>query len=199
MKSTRYYNKNAAALATQYDAIASGDIHDIWKDHLPERNGLACDIGAGTGRDANWLASKGWDVIAVEPSSAMREHGMSRSRPGVTWLDDSLPRLDKLRALGYRFNLILLSAVWMHIPESKRERAFRILSEMLAPSGVLVISLRYGTDAQENTERVFYEVTASELLEYAKKRSIAVASQYRHADLNRAHVSWETMVFHMPA
>jgi SAM-dependent methyltransferase len=198
MKSTRYYDNHAAALATQYDAIESGDIHNIWKKHLPKKVGLACDIGAGTGRDANWLASKGWDVIAVEPSRAMREYGETKSAPTVTWLNDALPHLDKLRTLGHRFDLILLSAVWMHIPAAQRERAFRILSEMLGPSGVLVISLRYGTDEQENAERHFHTVTADELRLYAQRRSVAIVGQYQHADLNRAHVSWETMVIRMP-
>ncbi len=198
MKSTRYYDNHASALATLYDAIDSSDIHDIWAEHMPPRAGLACDIGAGTGRDANWLANLGWDVIAVEPSSAMRDAAAARSHPDVTWLDDALPRLDKLRALGYRFDFILLSAVWMHIPPAHRERAFRILTEMLGPSGVLVISLRYGTDANENAERDFHTVSAGELLEYAKRRAVAIAGQYQHKDLNRAHVSWETMVFRVP-
>lgn len=38
----------------------------------------------------------------------------------------------------------------MHVPESKRERAFRILSELLNPSGMLVISLRHGQFSHEN-------------------------------------------------
>ena len=37
--------------------------------HTPSRNPVACDIGAGSGRDANWLASNGWEVVAVEPST----------------------------------------------------------------------------------------------------------------------------------
>ncbi len=123
---------------------------------------------------------------------------MQSSYLNVTWLDDSLPRLAKLRALGHRFDLILLSAVWMHVPQTQRERAFRILTELLGPSGILVISLRHGRDQAENIERNFHEVTAGELLEYAKQRAISVACQFDHEDLNRAHVSWETLVFKMP-
>jgi FkbM family methyltransferase len=38
-----------------------------------DSNAPACvlDIGAGSGRDAAWLASLGYEVIAVEPSAAM--------------------------------------------------------------------------------------------------------------------------------
>ena len=198
MRSTAYYDKNASALLKQYNAIKFTDVHRPWTQHLPDKSGLACDIGAGSGRDANWLASKGWDVIAVEPSKAMRELAVKNSHPNVTWLEDCLPDLKKLRALGHRFDLILLSAVWMHIPQTKRERAFRILTELLGPSGILVISLRHGSDQKENTERNFHKVSADELLAYAQKRAISVSTQASHKDLTRAHVSWETLVFRMP-
>jgi SAM-dependent methyltransferase len=48
----------------------------------------ACDVGAGTGNLTLPLASAGLDVIALEPSAAMRALGRSRSaaRPNVHWL-----------------------------------------------------------------------------------------------------------------
>ncbi len=198
MKSTLYYDKNAQALSKQYNGIKFDDIHGEWRQHVPAKPGLACDIGAGTGRDANWLASNGWDVIAVEPSKSMRELAVKNSHPNVTWLDDYLPGLSKLRALGHRFDLIILSAVWMHIPKTQRERAFRILTELLGPSGILVISLRHGRDEAENSERNFHPVCAEELQEYAKRRAISVTCQFEQKDLNRKHVTWEVMVFKMP-
>jgi SAM-dependent methyltransferase len=201
MKSTKYYNRNAEALSNQYNAIEAGVVHRGWfSQHMSAKPGFACDIGAGSGRDANWLAAQGWDVVAVEPSSEMRELAAAQSRPNVTWLDDSLPRLDKLRALGHRYDLILLSAVWMHVPPGSqaRERAFRILTELLKPSGVLVITLRHGSDEGENTERGFHEVPAEELLEYARSRAVALTDRFSDPDKTRDHVSWETLVFTMP-
>ena len=199
MKSTRFYNLHAEALCEQYGAIAADDVHGNWMvKHLPDKPGFACDIGAGSGRDANWLATKGWDVIAVEPGTEMRRVAKGRTHPRVTWLDDALPHLHKLRALGHRFDLVLLSAVWMHVPPTARERAFRIVSELLKPSGVLVITLRHGSDEQENAERGFHEVSADEVLEYAKRRAVAITERFTEPDQSRGHVSWETLVFTMP-
>jgi len=199
MQSTRYYDQHAEALSNQYNAIASEAIHRSWlKNHLSKTPGFACDIGAGSGRDANWLASKGWDVVAVEPSAEMRERAMQASLPSVTWLDDALPHLNKLRSLGHRFDLILLSAVWMHVSPSARERAFRILSELLKPSGVLVITLRHGSDEQENALRGFNSVPAEEVLEYARSRAVALTDRFCTPDQSRDHVSWETLVFTVP-
>ena len=43
--------------------------------------------------------------------------------------------LDKVIRLGLSFDLILLSAVWMHIPPADRTRAFRKLVTLLKPGG----------------------------------------------------------------
>mgnify|MGYP001815025296 FL=1 len=199
MHSTRFYDKNANQLSDKYNSLDAEVVHRAWlKDHLPSTAGLACDIGAGSGRDANWLASQGWDVIAVEPSCEMRKLAQERSHANVTWLDDALPGLEKLRRLGHRFDLILVSAVWMHVAPMKRERAFRIISELLKPSGVLVITLRHGRDEAENRERAFHEVSADELLEFAKRRALAVTGRGMAKDQSRSHVNWETLIFSMP-
>jgi SAM-dependent methyltransferase len=199
MKSTRFYDENARRLSEQYDSLAVTDVHREWlRKHLPQSPGFACDIGAGSGRDANWLASKGWDVVAVEPSAAMRELAQQKSHPNVTWLDDALPDLRKLRSLGHRFDAIVLSAVWMHVPPRKRGRAFRIIAELLKPAGVLVITLRHGRDRQENQDRGFYSVAADEVIGFARERAVAVTDRFNEQDRTRPHVDWETLVFTMP-
>lgn len=199
MRSTKYYNVNAEWLSEYYNSLAVDSIHRSWiKSNLPEKPGIACDIGAGSGRDANWLAERGWDVVAVEPSNEMRQLAQKQTHPNVTWLDDSLPDLAKLKLLGHRFDLVLLSAVWMHVPPAKRERAFRIISELLKPSGVLVITLRQGSDEAENLERDFHEVTADELLEFARRRALSLTRQTTEPDQKRGHVRWQTLVFTMP-
>ncbi|MFO7582170.1 hypothetical protein [Guyparkeria sp.] len=84
-------------------------------------------------------------MIAVEPAAELRRLGESETMDAsVQWLDDQIPDLAQIRKLSYRFDLILVLAVWMHVPPSHRERAFRILTELLAPSGMLVITLRHG-------------------------------------------------------
>ena len=199
MKSTRYYDQHAEALCSQYNELESDLIHGGWTStHLPNEAGFACDLGAGSGRDASWLAARGWDVVAVEPRAKMRELAMVSSHPNITWLDDTLPDLKKLRALGHRFDLILLSAVWMHLAPGARERAFRILSELLKPRGVLVITLRHGSDAQENKQRGFHKVPAEEVLGYARSRAVALTNRLSMPDQSRDYVNWETLVFTMP-
>jgi SAM-dependent methyltransferase len=193
-----YYDAHAAALVAQYQSADVAELHRAWIADLGETPGFACDIGAGSGRDANWLAAKGWDVVAVEPSAALRELAMPTSHPNVTWLDDTLPELQRLRALGHRFDLVLLSAVWQHIPPTQRERAFRILTELLKPGGTLVITLRHGKDEHENRARGFYPVSAAELALLAQRRAVVMRDPVSQQDQTRAHVSWETVIFNIP-
>ena len=194
-----YYSDNAEALFDKYNKIESASLHKDWSQSLPKQAGLACDIGAGTGRDANWLAEQGWDVVAVEPEAKFRELARDHSHPSVSWLDDQLPDLNRLRKLGQRFNLILLSAVWMHLPETKRERAFRILANLLAPGGQLVISLRHSTDEAENAEREFNPVSVAELEHFAKSHALSVTAVSAQPDQqSRAQVSWQTVVLELP-
>ena len=145
MNGTTYYDRNRDAVLARYDTLDPTEVHAAWAPaHLPTEPGFACDIGAGSGRDSNWLAAQGWEVVAVEPS-ALRDQAARDSHQRVVWMNDALPDLRTLRALGRRFDLILLSAVWIHVAPKSRERAFRILSELLGPSGLLVITLRSRT------------------------------------------------------
>src|SRR6056297_1142426 len=194
------YDSHAAERAARYNAMNPEVVHAPWLSLLRERTtGFACDIGAGSGRDANWLAGKGWDVIAVEPSAGMREQAMSQSHPNVTWLDDSLPDLKTLRAMGHRFDLVLLSAVWMHVAPGSRERAFRILAELLKPGGHLIITLRHGSDEEENQRRGFHPVNAGEIEKLARSRAVVVTLRERRPDTSgREHLEWETVVVSVP-
>ncbi len=188
-----YYSKNAPILASKYNSLNPESLHASWSKFIPDDPGIALDIGAGSGRDANWLAAKRWDVVAVEPCKEFRETARENSHDNVIWLDDELPELKKLRTAGHRFNLVLLSAVWMHVSRSKRERAFRIISELLEPGGILVFTLRHGNDEQENLDRGFHPVSSGELEVFAKQRALAQVFYTGSEDhLTRPNVRWET-------
>ena len=200
MASTRYYDLNRDRLFDQYFAYNADELHRIWaKDLLQNRKpGTACDIGAGSGRDANWLANQGWEVVAVEPSK-LREKGKKTSHSRVTWIDDSLPDLKHLRSLGHRFDLILLNAVWQHVRTSQRKRAFRILCELLNPSGLLVLSLRKGEDETENRARVFQSVSSEELIRLGDQHAVGLRAHHvNQQDRAKKHVKWDWQIFEMP-
>jgi SAM-dependent methyltransferase len=196
MNSSNFYDSKADDCFAQYQALSFSQVHRDWLDLLPTNAGLALDVGAGSGRDSAALAALGWDVVAVEPADGLRNLGKDHTQ-GLTvhWINDSLPQLTEVRTLSQTYDLILLSAVWMHLPESCRERAFRVLANLLAPKGVLAISLRHGPSTDE---RIFHSVSVAELELYAKQQALKPLRISRSDDaLRREQVSWETVVFQL--
>ena len=140
-----WYDARAEQLADRYESVPAERIHHWLKDLLPSKAWTVLDVGAGSGRDAAWLASQGYDVVAVEPSDNMRTAARQRheDRP-IQWIADSLPGLERTFKSGLSFDVILLSAVWMHVAPSYRTRAFRKLVTLLKPGGLLAVTLRHG-------------------------------------------------------
>ena len=130
-------------------------------DLLPTAPATILDVGAGSGRDAAWLAAKSYEVIAVEPSANMRA-AAARLHPEakVHWISDTLPALGAVTRSGLSFDLILLSAVWMHVPAGDRPRAFRKLINLLKPGGLIAITLRHGP---AEPERAIHPVSLAEV------------------------------------
>lgn len=157
------YDAQAKELAERYDQPSLLAPFLPVQDLLVARSAeaLALDIGAGAGRDAQWLKSIGYEVVAVEPSSGMRSEGERRhSGEGIRWLDDRLPGLQRVHGLGLSFDLILLSAVWQHVAPPNRQRAFRKMSALLKPGGLLLITLRQGPAP---SDRPMHPVTLGEV------------------------------------
>jgi SAM-dependent methyltransferase len=197
MSAIPYYEQHATRLVTQYESLSFEDVHADLIAILPAPGGTILDIGAGSGRDAAWLTAKGYDVVAVEPSEAMLAHARAKHTSSrIQWLSDSLPDLAKVRRLGLSFDLILLSAVWMHIPPSDRQRALRKLATLLAPKGRIAISLRLGAP---DTERAMYQVSLPELTGLAQQFGLRIVHTSDSQDkLGRNEVSWTNVVLGLP-
>lgn len=192
-----YYNRHAEQLADQYDSLEFEQVHRDWLKLIPNE-GMALDVGAGSGRDARYLACNGYNVVAVEPAAELRERAQaySASTPEschpIHWLDDSLPELNHVHKLQTKFDLILLSAVWMHIAPSQRQRSFRKLSSLLKPNGKMVVSLRHGPSPDERT---MHPVSADELAQLAQQQGLSFRVLGPSDDsLGRAEVGWETVL-----
>ena len=194
----RFYTRNAEKLSTQYNSVSFENVHSDWLSEIPDQ-GFVLDIGAGSGRDAQYLAAKGLTVFAVEPSGGIRERAQQYTvNQNVHWLDDRLPSLDKVFSLQTKFDLILLSAVWMHVAPSERERCIRKISSLLKARGKIIISLRHGAC---NDERTMHPVSADELAVFARKFGLAfrlVDENPRNDELDRKDVSWQTVILTLP-
>lgn len=133
-------------LIAGYDALPSAEIYASVLGLFPDKPARIADIGAGTGRDAAWLAGQGHRVLAVEPVREFREAGAALHGDAIEWLDDQLPELSQTERHG-PFDLVLLCAVWHHLDSADRARAMRSLAQMTAPGGRVILSLRHDPGA----------------------------------------------------
>ena len=194
----RWYHERAKRVADDYESLSFPDVHNWLIDRLPPGGeSIVLDVGAGSGRDAAWLAERGHEVVAVEPAAALRQEAACRHPdPRIRWLDDQLPGLEDVHRLGLCFDAILLSAVWMHVPEGQRARAFRKLITLLKPGGMLAFTLRLGP---EDPERGLRPVSVAELRQLAAEHGACVDHVGESADaLGRPEVSWAEVAIRLP-
>jgi len=212
--SSNFYNKNAKELAQQYLSKSFDEVHQSWSHFLPSiienPNARILDLGAGSGRDVKYLAELAAkthntkneiQILAAEPAQELAIIGQQTTQNlNVKWLEDSLPALSAVTKQEFSFDLILLSAVWMHIPSSDRARSIRKLANLLKPGGKLIISLRYGQTGQECKQRKMHHVCADELKQLATGVGLftKLETPKEEDKLGRNHVSWQTVVLQMP-
>jgi SAM-dependent methyltransferase len=94
--------------------------------------GRALDLACGEGRNAIWLARRGWTLTAVDFSSVAVEKGRAQA-PDVTWVCADV--------LSYRpespVDLALLC--YLQLPDQQRRTAVRNAVDALAPGGTLFV------------------------------------------------------------
>lgn len=191
-KTIAYYDRHAVELADSYEGISFDNTHPELTKMLSGKPPLrVLDIGAGTGRDAAAIAQLGHQVVAVDPSANMLKLAQSLHRnPQISWLDDGLPLLSKVQ--DAQFDVVLLSAIWMHIPPAERGAAFRRLAALTAPTGRIYISLRMGPG---DPTRGIWPIDAEEVHRFAKAEGFAVTDLGLHPDLlGRPDVQWQTLI-----
>ena len=165
IKGTQGYAEQAETLLVRYESFSFDEAHAPVLHLMPATPARILDIGSGTGRDAAHLAGMGHRVTAVEPTDALR---VAASRlhpsPAIDWVDDGLPDLRKVVALGEQFDLVMLTAVWMHLDPAERRRAMPIVASLIRPGGVMLLSLRHGRPAEG---RRMFAVSPEETIDLA--------------------------------
>jgi SAM-dependent methyltransferase len=195
------YADAAARLIERYEAISPADQFAPVLPFLTGSPGRLIDIGAGTGRDAAWFASKGFDVLAVEPVAEFRAAGLSlHQSPSIEWLDDSLPKLSFALRRSQTFDIVIVNGVWQHIDPDERRIAMPAIAALTSTGGCLVLSLRHGPGVPG---RLVFEPTVEEAIDLACANGFRLlSSEPRESigDWNQAAgVTWTWMVFCLTA
>ncbi|MBA3339664.1 MAG: class I SAM-dependent methyltransferase [Geodermatophilaceae bacterium] len=116
--------------------------------------GTALDVGSGEGTDSLWLATRGWQVTAVDFSTTALQRGAAHAEAigpevaeRIRWVRADLANW----APAESFDLV--SAQFMHLPPVPRQELFTRLASMVAPGGTLLIVGHHPSDLQTAAHR----------------------------------------------
>lgn len=108
--------------------------------------GRALDLAAGEGRNAIWLARRGWSATAVDFSQVALDKG--RSVAGDTVVDW---RCEDATAWSSAPVYDLVVVAYLQLPESERRAALRAGFASLAPGGTLLVVAHDSSNVTEGT------------------------------------------------
>jgi len=191
---TESYADEAPSLLKRYESISFAAAQASVSHLFPKAPCHVLDIGAGTGRDAAGFAAMGHRVVAVEPTEELRRGAMGlHPSPLIEWLDDSLPDLAVVRARGELFDIVMLTAVWMHLDARQRRRAMPNVASLVRDGGVMAMSLRHGPVPPG---RRMFEVSAEETIRLAQPLGLCpTLNRVGDSSLHQPGVTWTRLAF----
>ncbi len=156
----RVYNSYAIELSNQYERGDRSSIHRRITQLFPA-GARVLDVGCGSGADVAFLTKSGFRAEGIDASRSMLEEAV-RHHPE---LNHSLCNLScpsgLARIEGGRFRGISAQSVLMHLDEAQLKRSFEEFYRLMAPGGVLYISLfdsrdDLDLDGRDQPGRKFY-------------------------------------------
>lgn len=163
---------------------------------IPKAPARVLDVGCGPGHDAATLAGMGHEVTAVEPTPELLQGAARLYGDKVRWVADGLPDLAKVSGA---YDFVLISAVWMHLDKSQRRLALPRIAGLIAPGGVLTLSLRHGPIPPG---RRMFEVTAAETVQLAAVSGMKPLLEAQRGSVQAANraagVTWTFLAFCAP-
>lgn len=195
------YDAQAAAFAARYASADVSAFHRLLLAHLPPA-ARVLEIGCGSGRDAAFLASHGFRVVATDPSAAMLAAFQSAISPNLQLACASFPLPPDHVLLADRFDAVVAMAVVMHIPDADLfEFAYQV-RQMLAPGGTVILSTSEGREVDAESRdaqgRLFRERPPAELVLLFERLGFRLVHRDDNADgLGRSGLRWTTLVLRL--
>jgi SAM-dependent methyltransferase len=193
-----YYDKNAVSISDKYENVNMSFMQKKLVSYLPE-NGNILEIGSGSGRDAAFFVSEGFNVTVVDPSKGMlRKAAELHPELCAKMHCCSLPFEKDNPLLKEKFKAVLLIASIMHIQDEELFESAYQIREMLEPEGILVISSSMGRKGMEDSRdllgRLHIERPVGQIQLLFERLGFRLITILRNEDILQREIQWFTII-----
>jgi len=194
----QFYHQNALDLTERYETADVAAMHA----HLLEaftRSSKLLEIGCGSGRDAAFMVSNGYDVTAVDGSQAMIDAAQELHPE----LSDSLHVVllpDGLEEFTETYDGIYSVATLMHLDNEQIESSIQHISNLLKTGGTLFFSVSIARDdvdekGYDAKGRYFNSMSKDAWMAICESHGFKCITTKQSGDgLGRDGITWLTVV-----
>ena len=151
-----YYEKNAEAFAASTLNLDVSKLYAEFEKYLKPKSRIM-DLGCGCGRDSRYFVGKGYDVIAVDPSSEMCK--ITKDIAGVATYTMKAEDL----SFENDFDAVWACASLLHVERENQIAVLHKICRALRKDGIVYISWKYGTQDRHEKGRSYTDFDEKEL------------------------------------
>ena len=194
------YDENAESYFAMYSSLTGGGDKYL-KAAFPAGSEIL-DIGSGSGRDLEFLLKEQYEAYGVEPSCNMRTLALSKM-PQLRGRIFSGALPDLAAQLRRKFDGILCSAVFQHIPQEQQMDAALDIRNLLKPNCRLLLSFpkdRPGLDETSRDEngRLYTKLIPEAVILLFERLGFQCIGDWDDDDgLGRPGFTWKTLLFRL--
>lgn len=154
--------------------------------HIP-KEGTILDLGCGSGRDSLYFINQGYNVTAVDGSSAMCKLATNFIGKDVRHL--TFQKLDYVES----FDGVWACASLLHATEKELPSILQKIATSIKPNGTLYASWKYGTGERTEmvTGRFFCDMTEERIHElFSNVKSMQIVEVWTTLDVRNTGQTW---------
>ncbi len=196
-RTIRYYDDNAGEVSSLYESVRGG-VEKYFRLAFPPGAEIL-DVGSGSGRDLDILVKEEYAVYGTEPSAGMRSLYLSK-HPEMSERIWSAALPDLSSNIQRKFDGILCSAVFQHLPAERQFDAAFDLRNLLKPNGRLLLTFPgerpgVGEDGRDEKGRLYTPLVPESVELLFERLGLQRIGRWDNQDTLGRNVRWTTLLF----
>lgn len=185
-----YYNTNAQQFYTTTVSVDFTATQNRFLSKLP-RGASVLDFGCGSGRDAKYFLSQGYQVDAIDGSDELCK--LASAYTGIEAKHMLFQDLDEVN----KYDGIWACSSILHLPLDELADVMQKMCVALKDNGIIYTSFKYGTFSGERNGRFFTDMTEETFAEFILKvDSLETEEQWITSDVRpgRGEEQWLNLI-----